>query len=296
MFGVYFGKYLQDVGVLTDAQYQDIIETSRTARLKMGMIAINEGFMTAEQAEEVNTLQSMRDARFGDIAIEKGYLTKEQLDVLLKKQGDSYLLFIQTVIEKGYLSREDIQKHLKLYKKSEHFSSLDIDALKSSDIDRILPIFIRDVDASMVIKDYLALLARNMVRFVDNKIMFGKLQKCHVYTGNYIANQGFTGTYEMFIGLSGEGNKVVGETFGKEEFEALDEDCLDAVCEFINVTNGLFATKLSQEDTMIDMVPPEMYVEKTTISTDGMMYVLPVIVRGKSLDVVICMETRWSIE
>lgn len=93
MFGVYFGKYLQDVGVLTENQYHDIIETSRTARLKMGTIAVNEGYMTEEQAEEVNTLQSMRDARFGDIAIEKGYLTDEQLMKLLKKTG-RFLSFI----------------------------------------------------------------------------------------------------------------------------------------------------------------------------------------------------------
>ena len=32
MFGVYFGKYLEDVGVLTHEQYMEIVEASRTAR------------------------------------------------------------------------------------------------------------------------------------------------------------------------------------------------------------------------------------------------------------------------
>lgn len=35
MFGVYFGKYLEDVGVLTHEQYMEIVEASRTARVKM---------------------------------------------------------------------------------------------------------------------------------------------------------------------------------------------------------------------------------------------------------------------
>ena len=52
MFGVYFGKYLEDVGVLTHEQYMEIVEASRTARVKMGLLAVSEGLMTKEQADE----------------------------------------------------------------------------------------------------------------------------------------------------------------------------------------------------------------------------------------------------
>jgi len=296
MFGVYFGKYLQDVGVLSAEQYNKIIEDSRSARVKMGLIAVNEGYMTAAQADEVNLLQTQQDARFGDIAVSKGYLTDEQVSVLLKKQGDSYLLFVQALVENNLLSLEDIQKHLNNYKKSERYTSLDLDAIKSSDIDKIIQIFIRDACVPAVVKDYVALLARNIIRFIDNKVRFEKIEKINTYTSKYIASQCFTGDYELFIGLCGSGNKVFGETYGKEEFEKLDEDCLDAVCEFINVSNGLFASKLSQEDVTIDMLPPNMYVEDTTISTEGMMFTLPCFVKGERTDIVICMETKWSIE
>ena len=51
MFGVYFGKYLEDVGVLTHEQYMEIVEASRTARVKMGLLAVSEGLMTKEQAD-----------------------------------------------------------------------------------------------------------------------------------------------------------------------------------------------------------------------------------------------------
>ncbi len=296
MFGVYFGKYLQDVGVLSAEQYKEIIESSRSARVKMGLIAVNEGFMTPEQADEVNLIQTQQDARFGDIAVSKGYLTDEQVSMLLRKQGDSYLLFVQALVERNLLTLEDIQKHLNHYKKSERYTSLDLDAIKSSDIDKIIQIFLRDTCVPAVVKDYVALLARNIVRFIDNKVRFEKIEKINTYTSKYIASQCFTGDYELFIGLCGNGNKVFGETYGKEEFENLDEDCLDAVCEFINVNNGLFASKLSQEDVTIDMLPPNMYVEDTTVSTEGMMFTLPCFVKGERTDIVICMETKWSIE
>lgn len=296
MFGVYFGKYLQDINVLDEQQYLDIIEASRTARVKMGLLAVNEGFMTPKQAEEVNQLQSMMDARFGDIAVDKGYLTDEQVGILLKKQGDSYLLFVQALVERNLLTLEEIQKYLNNYKKSERFTALDIDALKSSDVDKILPIFLKDASAPRIVKDYIALMARNLVRFVDNKVRFEKIERINTYTSKYIASQCFTGDYELFIGICGEGNKIVGEIFGKDTFDVIDEDCLDAVCELINVSNGLFASKISQEDIEIDMLPPNMYTEPTTVSSEGLMFMLPFYVKGQRADIVMCMESKWHID
>lgn len=295
MFGVYFGKYLQDIGVLNNEQYNEIVESSRSARVKMGLLAINEGLMTPAQAEEVNQIQAQQDARFGDIAVDKGYLTEDQVMSLLKKQGDSYLIFVQSLVERKLLSLEEIQRHLNHYKKSERFTALDIDALKSSDVDKIIPIFVKDSQVPTVVKDYVALLARNMVRFVDNKVRFDRIERIHTYTNKFVANQCFTGDYELFIGICGNGNKLIGETFAKEEFEKLDEDCLDAVCEFINVNNGLFASKVSLEDVKIDMLPPTMYTEITTISSEGMMFLLPCFMKGERADIVICMETKWVI-
>ncbi len=295
MFGVYFGKYLQDIGVLTGEQYSEIIEDSRTARVKMGLLAVSEGFMTQAQAEEVNQLQAMQDARFGDIAISKGYLNEDQVSALLKKQGDSYLLFVQALVERKLLSLEEIQKHLNHYKKSERFTSLDLDALKSSDIDKIIPIFVKDMSVPTVVKDYIALMSRNIIRFIDNKVRFDRIERINTYTTKYIASQCFTGDYELFIGICGNGTKPVAEAYAKEGFDVIDEDCLDAVCEFINVNNGLFASKLSQEEVQIDMLPPNMYTDITTISSEGMMFMLPCYIRGERTDIVICMETKWNI-
>lgn len=295
MFGVYFGKYLQNIGVLTEVQYNEIVEASRTARVKMGLLAVSEGLMTNEQAEEVNRLQAMQDARFGDIAVDKGYLTEEDVMKLLKKQGDSYLIFVQALVERKLLTLEEIQSHLNRFKKSERYTALDMDALKSADVDKVIPIFVRDSGVPTIVKDYVALLARNIVRFVDNKVRFEKIRRIYTYTNSGISSQCFTGDHELFIGLSGEGNMLIGSGFAKEEFTQIDEDSLDASCEFINVCNGLFASKLSQEEVTIDMLPPNMYVESTTISTEGLMFTMPVYIKEKRADIVICMETKWNI-
>lgn len=295
MFGVYFGKYLTDVGALTKEQYIEVVEESRSQRVKLGLIAVSEGLMTEKQANEINMLQQSSDKRFGDLAIEKGYLNDEQLGRILSKQGDSYLLFVQILTEKNYLSLDELQRYLNNFKRAERFTSLDIAALKSSDIDHIIPLYTKGSDVPIVVKDYLALLARNIVRFVDNKVRFEKICRVNSYTTNAIASQNFSGDREIFIGLCGEGNLVVGSKFGQEDFEVVDEDCLDAVCEFINVTNGLFASQASKEDIEIDMLPPMMYTKDTTIENDGQMFVLPCFVDNKRVDIVICMESKWQI-
>ena len=167
--------------------------------------------------------------------------------------------------------------------------------MKSSDIDKIIQIFLKDNQVPAAVKDYLALLARNMVRFVDNKIRFVRIERIHTYTSKYIASQCFTGDYNLFIGICNVGIKPIATEFAKEEFEVIDEDSLDAVCEFINVCNGLFASKESLEGVHIDMLPPEMYTDITTISSEGMMFLLPCYVHGERADIVICMETKWNI-
>ena len=102
---------------------------------------------------------------------------------------------------------------------------------------------------------------------------------------------------EIFIGVCGddEGVKKFGEIFAKEKFDAVDEDVLDAICEFINVCNGIFASKLSIEDIDVDMLPPNMYTETTTINSEGIMYLLPFYIKESRVDLLICLESKWNI-
>ena len=167
MFEAYFGKYLEDQGIITKEQYQEVVVASQNSRVKLGLLAVAEGFMTEDEAEEVNDAQHRLDKRFGDIAVSRGYLTDSQVEFLLKKQGDSYLLFLQAMVERNILTLDEIQEHVKAYKKAEKLSDLDVDAIKSGDVDKIIPVLLRDCVISPVIKDYIALSARNIGRFIE---------------------------------------------------------------------------------------------------------------------------------
>ena len=298
MFGVYFGKYLENKGILTNEQYNTILSENKNKRVKMGLLAVEAGLMTTEQADEVNMTQQMQDRRFGDIAVEKGYLTEEQVGSLLKKQSDEYLLFIQALVESDILSLEQIQKEINAYKKSERFTALDIEAIKSSDIDKIVPIFTRENTILPVVKDYIALTARNFVRFIDNQFRMEKVELINEYTASFMSAQELDGDYKIFTGFGGDGEgiKIIAEAYGKEEFEQVDLDVIDAACEFLNCNNGLYATKLSYEDINIDMLPPILKDCTTTICSEGNMFRIPFYIRDKKVDLIICVESKWKVD
>lgn len=298
MFGVYFGKYLVGKGVLTNEQYKSILADSKNTRVKLGLLAVESGGMTPEQAEEVNQLQQIEDKRFGDIAVEKGYLTDAQVGTLLKKQGDEYLLFVQTLVEKNILTLEQIQKQLNAYKKSQRFTALDVDAIKSGDIDQIVQVFTKPDYVPPMIKDYIALVARNMVRFIDRQFRIERVEKINSYTTQYVSAQELDGDYKVFTGFCGDGAgiKYIAECFAKEEFETVDLDVLDAACEFLNCNNGLYATKLCNEDIDLDMLPPVMKDTETTIQSDGNMFKVPLFIRDHEVDLIICIESKWILD
>lgn len=298
MFEAYFGKYLEDQGIITKDQYQEVVVASQNAKVKLGLLAVAEGFMTEEEADEVNDAQRRLDKRFGDIAVGRGYLTDSQVGALLKKQGDSYLLFVQAMVERNILTLEQIMDYVKEYKKAEKLSDLDVEAMKSGDIDNIIPVLLRNVIIAPIIKDYIALSARNIGRFIDRQFRIGDVSIVDEVSAPFVSAQVLDGDYKIFTGFFGEGTaqKLIAEAYAKEEFEEIDMDVLDAVCEFLNCNNGLFATKLSNEYVDIDMLPPIMKDTMTSIKDESNIVKVPIYIRDQHIDLVICRESKWQLD
>lgn len=298
MFEAYFGKYLEDQGVITKEQYQEVVVASQNAKVKLGLLAVAEGFMTEEEADEVNDAQHKLDKRFGDIAVNRGYLTDSQVEMLLKKQGDSYLLFVQAMVERNILTLDQIRDYVKEYKKAEKLSDLDVEAIKSGDVDKIIPVLLRNCTISPVIKDYIALTARNIGRFIDRQFRVDSISIVDEASAPFVAAQILDGDYKIFTGFFGEGEalKLIAEAYAKEEFEVIDLDVVDATCEFLNCNNGLFATKLSNEYVDIDMLPPILRDTETSIKDESNIIKVPIYIRDQYIELIICRESRWTLD
>ena len=114
MFSQFFGQYLLDNQKITAEQFSSCMKYIKDNRVKLGLIAENEGLLTRNHANELNYLQMQTDKRFGDLAVEKGYLTEAdvkremRLDVehRIKKFKKSYSI-VSGCIEDNRINLKD---------------------------------------------------------------------------------------------------------------------------------------------------------------------------------------------
>ena len=292
MFSQLFGKYLVKQSLLTEDTYKQIIEKQMTVRVKLGTIAVAEGLLTEDQVEKINQLQRQLDKRFGDIAIEKGLLTSDQMSALLSKQGNAYLQFVQLLTELTELTTGDIEQHLKAFQKESGFSDTEMDALKSDDIDKLIPLFV--FSTKPYIKDIAGLVARNLTRFVSRDYYIEKAKHLKELPYAHLSYQELAGDDSVFIGIAEEEDQGeflrVATEFSHEAMDHVTADTYDAVSEFINVTSGLFATELSKKGTNVDMEPPLSFKNQTAT---GDFYVIPVYLENKKIDVLISVNSEF---
>lgn len=257
------GKYLMDSGRITQQQFRAALDKMDAVRVKLGLIAVSEGFMTFAQAEEVNRLQAICDKRFGDIAVEKGYLTDEQVGKLLKRQGDAYLAFIQALEDDKLITIGEAANVLEEFKMNACLTNTELEDIKSDDVEKIVDVFLTEEA-----KDYEALIAvtmKTLIRLVDRHASIIKAEMRTVDSNAPMAVQEMHGENEQWTNGFKEVDGALltaASFFGQEDFEALDEDALDAAAELMNCINGLYASSLSgNHGRFLELMPPTYEVE-----------------------------------
>ena len=273
------GNYMLEKGLLTKQQLMTVYKAQENKRAKLGVIAVSEKLMTIAQAEQVNGLQASMNMKFGDIAIDKGYLSQAQLGRLLELQGNDYLAFVQAAVDENVLSMEQIRNIELDYQKEFGYTETDLVELKSNDIDRIVPIFIRDEFAAH--KDLICMAVRTMYRLIDSHVAIGNAYKIESLRNEVIGYQKFHGDEKATMAICGKYQDVekLAVAYTKEEYIETEEDALDATCEFINCINGLYATEKSRSGVVIELEPPEFSVSYTE-TKGGNIVALPVYLGG----------------
>lgn len=282
MFFRLFGNYLKEKNLLDAAQLEELINYRKMNRVKLGMLAVEQGLMTVEQAEAVNRLQAVQDKRFGEIAIENGYLTSADMGMLISKQGNPYFLFLQAVQEKNYITKEKLYDMLQSYREEKNFTDAELEVIKGGVVDDVANLLLHADDKYA--EGLLRLAVRNLVRFISSDVYFTAIERADKFEAAQLASQKIIGTVPMLLGISSENAEMLELAciFGKEEFDALDADAYDAICEFINCNNGLYARTNSTLNCEMELLPPT-FEENAELAGD--MYLLTVYVNNKKLTV-----------
>ena len=278
MFSQFFGNYLRKRGCITLEQMREVLALQDSVRVKLGVLAIDAGFMTAAQVEEVHNLQATIDKRFGEIAIDRGILDEEKLSVLLGQQNKRHLFISQALIDKGIMTFETFESYLEDYKKDSGLSVQEFEALKNNDIDTVTQALVHlpELGDSRLYVDYFSLFVRNLVRFIDAHILLEQARKVEVEAFDCLIYQEIEGRYKFFTGVAGPEPAMAefASRFAKMAVSGMDEVARDSLGEFMNVHNGLFLSKLSNEWVELELLPPD-YKPGGSLKSVGVAYKIP---------------------
>ena len=290
-------NYLINKGKISLDQYYSFFEELAKVRAKLGLIAVHEGLMTEYQADTVNMLQATMDMKFGDLAVEKGFLTPNQVQELLRKQADPYLSVAQVLENMGIMRLNDLDMLMKKYQVENEMSASSIEALKSDEIERIVPLFLPpDADEYVA---FATLAFKTLMRCVDTNVFPIKGYFAEEINCQNGALQFVDGDPCVCAGMCGDGNSLLSaaSSFGKEDFESVNMDALDAIAELLNCICGLYASELSLERITMELYPPEY---NDTVEGIGgyKTLVFPMMLGDKLVNLLICigekLEFRFS--
>jgi hypothetical protein len=254
MFTQFFGQFLLNNELITSEELKNVFKNMKNTRLKLGMIAINEGFLNVKQVNKINNLQKTNDKRFGDIAIEKKYLNNLQLEIILNKQQSEHLVLAQTIVNLGYMSMNEFAEALNVYKLHYGLSDDSFEKLKCGKIDNVIYNMLEIDDQA--IKEYVTLFYKNIVRFITSEVHISKsfkLTEKDQY--NFVFEQEIFGDKQIYTAYTGEKNVLIpfSEIYAGEKIENFDEFSIDVCKEFLNLNNGLFAVNMSNKGILLNL-------------------------------------------
>ncbi len=289
MFANIFGNYLVRKNIITEDEFLTIKMELDKTRVKLGLIAVSEKLMTEEQADEVNQKQMQQDRKFGDIAVSMGYLTEVQVERLLTLQGNHYMRFCQSAIDKEIMTLEQIEGALDYFKKENGFTFADMEAIKSGDVDRILPLFLPDIPDGPFL-DLMAITFRCINRLASDDLSLRRGYTTSNYKTGAVAMQEIVGDYNVLTAFSGDdkGILAIAEAFAKQFFDAVNVSALDSVGEFINICDGLFSTAKGEEGMWLNLMPPTLSKDPLEIN-GSVVIVVPIYINQQPLDWVVCL-------
>lgn len=259
MFSQYFGHYLLNHGLISHEDLAKALAFQKSVHVKFGVIAVDKGFMTSAQVDEVHEKQKQVDKRFGEIALELGYLTEEQIQALISHQKQSHLYLAQALVDLNIMTMDQFSQALTDYKKEYSLSDDQFEALRNGNIDTLIENILiqNDADIQETYSKYLSLFAKNMIRFIDDQVYLELEKDTQIEQGNWVIYQEIVGQAPLFTALNVQEDALlhIASVYAEEELSEVDELAKDAVSEFLNLHNGIYLVNMSNWGTELTMKP-----------------------------------------
>jgi hypothetical protein len=263
MFTMYFGNYLLQEKKISTEILKDILSQVDHTHAKLGVLAIEAGYMNSYDVENVHTAQMQIDKRFGALATELGFLSEAQVNELLTKQNKPYSAFNQLLIDKGIMDYRKLSVVLEQYRLSCGLSEEIFEMFKDDDEQTVVDYLVGYDESNQIVSNYFSVFIKNIQRFISNNAVFRKVQVLEALETKYVASQALVavskqaGPNRWFTGFSSDkaGMLHFASVFGNMEINIMDEMAEDILGEFLNCNNGIFTANLSEQDIVYNLEP-----------------------------------------
>jgi len=280
MYAQFFANYLLEENYIQKRQLIEGLKKMKNSRVKLGVLAIDAGYLTAAQVEKVHARQAQVDKRFGDIAVELGYLTNVQVEELLSNQPSRYLLLSQSLLDKEYMSNSELEEALTKFKAKYNLTEEDMsDSQKGDKLSSLIKSFYKldDSKTSDYIGTYIKLLFNNLVRFIGDDFVTVVPERV-VFSDNDIqVNQKISGEFSTLTFIQTDEISLLQfvSRYAGEDIPVLDEYSIAAAQDFLNLHNGLFMVNMSNDlNIELKLAPPTVVNE--AISQEKLYVCVPI--------------------
>jgi len=252
----FFGQFLIEQGEVDAGQLRQALDLLDETNRSLGRIAVDEGLLTPEGAEEVNRAQRRTDKSFGDLAIAMKLMDHSALVTCLRIQRESRLMVGEALVHLGHVPSDRLPTLLDAFKSDQAPYAVGVlyqlpDPLANN---RIAP----------CVLDLLPKFAR---RIADITIKVGEPQVfAELPPFRYRISLPIYSYRSLEIALLGDNafsTRISAATSGLDEC-ALDESLLrDGVGEFLNVLCGNAMSALDRDGVETRLGVPDYDAELT---------------------------------
>ncbi|SEV90202.1 hypothetical protein [[Clostridium] fimetarium] len=264
MFAQFFANYLLEENYIEKRQLIEGLKKMKNSRVKLGVLAIDAGYLTAAQVEKVHARQAQVDKRIGDIAVELGYLTNTQVEKLLSNQPARYLLLSQSLLDKEYMTNSKLEEALTKFKAKYNLSEEDMsDSQKGDKLSSVIKAFYKldDSNTSKYIGTYIKLLFNNLVRFVGDDFVAVSPERMLLSDNDIKVSQKISGEFSTLTFIQTDEISLLQfvSRYAGEDIPVLDDYSIAAAQDFLNLHNGLFMVNMSNDSNIeLKLAPPEI--------------------------------------
>ena len=255
----FFGEYLVYAELISKEQLQEATEYVDSKNVRLGALAVEQGFMTNTQADALNKKQREVDKPFGALAVEHGLLIEEQLNELLEIQKQRRIRIGDAIKTLKLLDEAAVEKAFTEFQKLN-------DKPKVATSHPLLPKDLADNRiAELVIETFPKIATR--VAGIQSKVDHGR-----PVTPNFmwdctaslvLADES---SLKVYLSVNEDlADTILRRLFGDEMAESeMAPEFDDAIAEFLTIVTAAAVRSLSEEGQTVKMARSEIESEAPT--------------------------------